>query len=133
MAFPLNQKTEVVEFFPPLLLSSVTMGQALLASTISELCLTNSFLLQEAARGYALGFSCSFPLACKSDFTSFSAAGCVCPVSGPWKHCTAPLHVQVHGGTVPWALVLSWVDVFRTLKAVTLWKSSSNSAVGWEM
>lgn len=51
------------------------MGHALLPSIISELYLTNSFLLQRAARGYALGFSRSLPVACYSDFTCFSAAG----------------------------------------------------------
>lgn len=38
---------------------------------------------------------------------------------------------------MPWGVVLNWVDVSRTLKAVTLfvclWKSSNDPAVGWEI
>lgn len=70
--FPLDQETEGSKLvFSPLLLSSVSMGHALLASVLSVLYLTNSFLLQTATRGYALGFSHSLPAARWNDFTCF--------------------------------------------------------------
>lgn len=132
--FPVDQKTERCSF--SLLLSYVSLRHSPLTGIISEPYPTNSFLLQTAGRGCALGFSCSLLVACYSDFVWFSA----------WSRkftpyvaveSTAPAHVKVRGGTVQWPLCLNWVDVFRTLKAMTLlvclWKNSNNTLVGWEL